>query len=571
MDLRSPELRELLRRWEALLAFIESVSSELDLQPLLTRILANACDLVSADSGAIGLVDERRNVIRIEAVHRMPEGELGSEVPAGEGLAGHVLLTGQPLVLDRYGDVPRPVRTEMTESAEIGMPISWRGRMIGFFGIGRKPHDAAGRARPFSYTETQFLGLFARHAAIAIVNARRYAWERERAERLRLIARMGRLATADLELDEMLAKAADAIHELLLYPNIAIPLIDPEDPEILVLRTVGGHYREIISCEYRLSIHGGIMGAAVRARATQLVNDVASDPRYIPTPGSIDITSELAVPILQGGRVLGVINIESGEPFTDEDAAGLEIVADQLAVAIENARLYKRARRLAVIEERHRLARELHDSVTQQLFGIELIGRSLTKARRQHPDEAERRISRLLELSDSAVREMRQLLVELRPGSEAPVDHAPTPPSTLPPSLERLRHEGLPEALAYHIAIWDSGEPRIDLDARGYSPQPPEVEEALYRIAQEALSNAIRHSRSHRVRLRLDTADGSVRLLIQDDGRGFEPDRSPSGGLGLSTMRERAERLGGAVRLVSSPGRGTIVDVAIPNARGGGL
>src|SRR5262249_34495928 len=143
--------------------------------------------------------------------------------------------------------------------------------------------------------------------------------------RLALIARIGRIITSGLELNELLQTAADAIHDLLGYPNIAIPLLDPGDPQTLCIRTVGGHYRELVHTQYRLSISCGIMGAAVRERRVQLVNDVQADPRYVPTPGCVGIRAELAVPILLGEQVLGVLNAESSEPFNDEDAMSLQI------------------------------------------------------------------------------------------------------------------------------------------------------------------------------------------------------------------------------------------------------
>ncbi|HEX2186253.1 MAG TPA: GAF domain-containing protein, partial [Chloroflexota bacterium] len=334
----SPEVADLLRQQEVLRRFIESISGELKLRPLLTRIVRHACELIGADHGSIGLVDDERQVVRTEATYRMPPSELGSEMAPGVGLAGQVYLTKQPLVLDRYGEVEHPTQPGLLDHAVIGLPIFWHGHMIGFCGIG------ADAPRRFSAQDVKTLSVFARHAAVAIENARRYEREQRRIERLALIARIGRIVTADLMLDDLLQRAADAIHDLLGYPNIGIALIFPEDPHTLVIRTLGGHYRNILRGEYRQSVAEGILGAAVRERRVLLINDVEADPRYIRTPGSSGIVAELAVPILLADRVLGVLNVESPGPFTDEDAASLEIIADQLAVAIENARLFSRVK-----------------------------------------------------------------------------------------------------------------------------------------------------------------------------------------------------------------------------------
>lgn len=548
------------RELESLGAVIKSMGRETELRPLLTHVLVHACELIGADDGAIGLVDEARNVVRTEATYRMPPGELGAEVLPGVGLAGEVLRTGAPVRLTRYGDLPLLAQPDLREHAVIGTPVTWDGHVIGFLGLGRSPRPRAdgarGRARAFSIRDVNALEVFADHAAIAIENARRYARERQRTERLALIARVGRLVTADLRLDELLQRAADAIHELLGYENVAIPLIAPEDPGTMVLANFGGAYKHLIGGEHRIPITAGLMGAAARTREVVLVNDVAADPRYLPTPGREARGAELAVPILLGARVLGVLNVERMEAFGDEDAAGLRIVADQLAIAIDNARLHHSAQRAAALEERHRLARELHDSVTQLLFSATLIAQSVAPAYARDPGEGDRRAGKLLDLNRAALGEMRALLTELRPMAAA--DGPRIAPGGLPAALRRHAAQVAPSGL--HIFVEDAG----------YARQSPAHEEALYRIAREALHNVVKHARASRVELRLSVRDGVARLLVRDDGVGIAvaadslPLAGRSGGLGLVTMRERAMAIGGDLHIDSTPGRGTVVEVAFP-------
>jgi signal transduction histidine kinase len=560
-------LERFIDRQTTLLGFLESISSESDLQPLLTRILRYACELIGADHGTIGLVDEQANVVRTEAIYNMPADELGAVMPPGIGIAGTALLTRQPVVLDRYGDVSVPSRHDSLENPVIGMPIVWLGRMVGFFGIGIDIEQAAceGRtSRRFTTKDLDSLAMFARYAAIAIQNARRYEREQQRAERIALIARIGHIVAAHLDLQDLLQRTADAIHELLGYPNVAIPLLDPADPSTLVLKTVGGFYKDIVKGEYRIPIAEGIMGAAARTRQIVLVNDVSQDPRYLPTPGATGITAELAVPILLGDNMLAVLNVEAGSPFSGEDAASLQIVADQLAVAMENARLYGRAQQLAALEERQRLARDLHDSVTQHIFGMNLIAQSLAPAWRRDPAEGDRRIARMLELSRTALAEMRALLAELRPAGTTANETEPRVTSAL------VRDCGLADALRQHAAALEG--PYIIVDASLYRAQPAEVEQELFRICQEALNNVIKHARAKRVVVQLITSDADVSLVIQDDGIGFKPEdvendrnRQPAGGgLGLLTMRERAHALGGRLQTRSTPDLGTRVEVHIP-------
>ena len=348
-------LDEATRRAESLRRVIESISGELALEPLLTRIIQRAVELIGADDGAIGLVIEKPEgpVVRTIATYNLPTIDSSNEIGLGFGLSGLVLQAQCPIRLDRYGDLTHPALPDRDDYAVIGMPIWWADQMIGFFGIGAAP------PRRFDDQDVETLELFARHAAIAIENAQRYERERRRTEQLTLIARIRHTLTADLPLDELLQSAADAIHELLGYPNIGIPLIDPADPATMVIGIFGGQFRSTVGGEHRQPISEGIMGAAVQTRHVQLVNDVAADPRYILPPGAADICAELAVPLLSGDQVLGVLNVESGERFSEDDAASLEIVADQLAAAIINARLFEverqRTRRIATINQIGRL------------------------------------------------------------------------------------------------------------------------------------------------------------------------------------------------------------------------
>ncbi|MCB1032324.1 MAG: GAF domain-containing protein [Acidobacteria bacterium] len=556
-------LEGLLSQQEALRQVIEEISSELELQPLLTSIVRRACELLLAGDGTIGLYDPERNVIRTEAVYRMPPEELGSEMGPGVGLAGMVLLERRPVVLDRYGDVPQALLPELSENAVLGVPIVWGQKLIGFFGIGASP------PRRFGRRDVEILSLFARHAAIAIENAQRYRREKERAERLGLLARVARILSAGVDLDELLENAADGIHRLLGYANVAIPLLDREQPDILVLRAVGGSYRKILAGEYRQSVSQGLMGAAVRERRTVRVNDVEQDPRYVRTPGSQGIRAELAVPILLAGEVLGVLNVESPTRLTLEDASSLEIIADHLAVAIQNARLFERARRGAVLEERQRLARDLHDSVTQMLFSATLIAQAVPQAYRRDPEEGERRLARLLELNRAALGEMRALLRELRPPEEGMQLVSGEFPL---PTVFKVRRDGLVPVLEEVLRESERDGLEVRKAWGGYRRQSPDLEETLFRVIQEGLHNVSKHAQAAAVEVGLNCRGGWVHLKLSDDGAGFDAReamrRPPSdSGMGVVSMRERIRALGGNFRLESAPGLGTRIEIELREAK----
>jgi signal transduction histidine kinase len=279
------------------------------------------------------------------------------------------------------------------------------------------------------------------------------------------------------------------------------------------------------------------------------------------------MVAELAVPILVGTRVLGVLNVESRNTFSEEDAEGLRVVAAQLAVAIENARLYVAAQRAAVLDERQRLARELHDSVAQQLFSATLVAQAVGPAFARDHAEGERRAAMLLGLTRTALGEMRELLTELRPLRP---DASTTTPA-YESALAHLTRDGLVRSLRAHVASPALTGLAVSVADDGYVTQSPAREEALFRIAQEALHNVVKHARATRAEVRLESRGGVVRLLVRDDGVGMPADRprrrasdAVESGLGLMTMRERVAELGGALRIDNAPGGGMIVEAAIP-------
>jgi signal transduction histidine kinase len=223
-----------------------------------------------------------------------------------------------------------------------------------------------------------------------------------------------------------------------------------------------------------------------------------------------------------------------------------------------------------VLRERQRLARDLHDSVTQLIFSMTLVAQSVAPAWRRDEDEGQRRIHRLLELSQSALAEMRALLNELRTSDPPPP--LPTASGVTLPGITRLQRDGLVAALTKHVESLKLERPQIALDARQYEPQPLETEVALFRITQEALNNTIKHAAAAQVKIHLALTGTGVYLQIEDDGVGFEPqegnNRSSRRGLGLHTMRERAQNLGGNLEIHTTPGQGTTVKGRFPLAEG---
>jgi signal transduction histidine kinase len=350
---------------------------------------------------------------------------------------------------------------------------------------------------------------------------------------------------------------------VLKFPNVDIPLVDPDDPEVLVVRVRGGHYKRKIQKVDRLPVGSGIMGAAVRERATQLVNDVRADPRYLCPPGVAPALAELALPICSGDRVLGVLNVEGNHRFDDLDRRSLEVVADCLAVAIENARLSGQASESAVLAERQRLARELHDNVTQILSSMSLLSQTLTATWQRNPEEGEKRVARLQQLAQTAFAELRMLMRQLVP-PESAQHPAISVQGRAFAGLENLRKQALPGALTKLLAVMVPDSMGVKTSFAGYVPQRLDNEEALYRVCQEAVSNTMRHAGARRLRVEAAVTETQAVLRVADDGRGLGTEFRP--GVGLGSMRTRIETLHGHFRVAPNNPHGTIIEARLPRA-----
>jgi signal transduction histidine kinase len=297
----------------------------------------------------------------------------------------------------------------------------------------------------------------------------------------------------------------------------------------------------------------GLLGAMLESPAPQRTPDIRRHPRFRgwwpsahPQMGSF-----LGVPIVARGTVIAAFYLtdkEGAREFGEADQRLIETLAAHAAVAIENARLLERSRELSIVEERNRLARELHDSVSQKLFGLVLSAEAAATLLGREDGAAGEQVARLGELAHEALVELRELIFELRP-----------------PSLEA---EGLAATLRKHVDMLRRVHGReIELRIAGAGHCPPESEPDVLRVAQEALTNALRHAEAERIELRLEfRPHGRLVMTVADDGVGFDPGAPGvrSRRLGLTSMEERARALGGALSVVSRPGEGTTVTLEVP-------
>ncbi|MBC8104098.1 MAG: GAF domain-containing sensor histidine kinase [Cytophagales bacterium] len=570
---------------KSLRAVIESISGEMELRPLLARIVRHACELIGADNGTIGLVDSERDLVRTEAVYRMPPDEIGAEMPRGIGLAGQVLVAGHPLVFRRYGRVSFPTQLGLLENAVVGLPIHWRGQVIGVFGIGSEPKNGS-PPTPFTRRDIETLTLFARHAAIAIENARLLDTTQQTLRDTRLLYETSARLSAALTDEEIIAAYLDQVAVGGRYA-CTVALYERDHPHSI---PSGVSVRGAWNPQTGLQLHResypytqDALDSPLDKGETVTIRDVHSDPRTSDTLRAIQRASgrpALAmIPLLVYGERIGLVILSSPrrQDWHEDELRRFQTTAAHLTTALDRRRqqllVQERGKQVAVLEERQRFARELHDSVTQLLFSTTLVAHSIAPAwQRGDHAEAERRLARVLGLTDTALAEMRALLGDLRSEESVSSPRAEVTSAALS-GTERLRRQGLGAALQASIgdlAAPDREGPIVTLEADRYPEGilPLEKEEALLRIASEAVANALRHAHARRIQVRLTSEGPLVHLIVEDDGVGFvaakrASDAADGSGMGLRTMRMRAAEAGAEFEIESVPGTGVRVSVIL--------
>jgi signal transduction histidine kinase len=255
----------------------------------------------------------------------------------------------------------------------------------------------------------------------------------------------------------------------------------------------------------------------------------------------------LAVPLIVADEVYGSLafHFDAPQSFSPETIDLAMSLGEQAALAIDNAALRLQAEKAAVISERDRLARELHDAVTQTLFSASLIADVLPRIWERDPATGREKLAELRELTRGALAEMRTLLLELRPAT------------LTESSLEELLRQ-----LA--AAITGRSRLRLAIEIEGRQPLPPDIQIALYRIAQESLNNVSKHAGATNVKVQLRFQPDRVELKVSDDGRGFDPTSINKHSLGLGIMRERAASIQADFHIETAVGEGTTVCIRVP-------
>jgi signal transduction histidine kinase len=350
---------------------------------------------------------------------------------------------------------------------------------------------------------------------------------------------------AEQSVDEVLQRLVDSARELAGARYAALGLPDGKGGFRRFLTS--GMSEKLIASLGPLPRQHGVLGAMLTTRSPYRTDDIHDHPRFRGwwPAGHPDMRSFLGVPIVAPEGVIGAFYLTekiAGPDFTDEDEELIELLAAHAAIAITNARLYEQTKELSIVAERNRLALDLHDAVSQKLFGLVLSAEAAGTLLEREPAAARDQVAKLRALAQEALDELRTLVFELRP-----------------PDLER---DGLGGALRKHVDLLQRVQPReIELVVDGVPPADPERDGEILRIAQEALQNALKHSRADHVTVRLAAADARIRLEVEDDGVGFDPESTAarSRRLGLTSMEERAERIGAELEILSARDAGTTV------------
>src|SRR5690349_1526003 len=290
----------------------------------------------------------------------------------------------------------------------------------------------------------------------------------------------------------------------------------------------------------------GLLGTMLRDPNPVRLADIRAHPDFGWWPAAHPVLTDfVGMPIVDGDRILGELflaNKVTPGGFTAEDEELLRLLAAHAAIALVNARLYERSRELSIVEERNRIARELHDAVTQKLFSLRLTADAASTLVATDPAGAADQLDVVRRLAAEATAELRSIVIGLRPAD--------------------LAGDGLGVALRKQVELLDHvHSASVRFAGEAFPHLSPAREAAAYRIAQEALHNALRHGDPSTVVVNVSAHNGTVRIEITDDGLGFD---AKTDGLGLASMRDRARAVGGRLDVRSRPGGGTTVRLEVP-------
>ncbi|MCI0521434.1 MAG: GAF domain-containing sensor histidine kinase [Chloroflexi bacterium] len=526
---------------------------DLSLDAVLERIVRLAREQVDAAYAALGVVDDDGKLIRFIPVGMTAqEARQAGNPPEGKGLFHALNSERRTIRIANIQDDPRSAgfptgHRRMTSF--LGVPILLGERLLGQIYLTDKETYPE-----FTEADQRVIETLAAYAATAINNARLYeellARDQALARRNEDLALLNDIAASLaslLDLDEVLDKTLGRVLAHLGAEAGEIFLREENEKE-LRLAVHRGEFAEAFLTRDRFKLGEGFIGIVAHTGKPVATDNLPNDMRYLrPAVVAAGFRSMACVPLAAHGAVIGTMSIASRRErvFDEREITLLTAIGAWAGITIENARLHRQARRLAVLEERERIGMDLHDGVIQSIYGVGLALEYARVALEDDPRQSQQKIEQAIEGLNKTIRDIRAYILDLRPRQFVGVD--------LMEGLRRLVEE-------YRLNTQTEAHLKITAPENGLASLPASHATALFHICQEALANAARHSRARRTEVHLWTTKDRVLLEIADTGQGFDLRKmSVTLGHGLSNMHVRARKVGGDVEVTSAPGEGTTV------------
>ncbi len=538
-------------------ASIELVG-DLSLDTLLERIVTLACQQAEAAYGLLALVDEEGRINRF-VQHGMTEEEVAriSRPPQGKGLLGALARQKQPIRLADIASDPRRVgfpEGHPPMRSFLGVPIVLGETLLGLLYLTEKRGWSS-----FTETDQRVIEVLASYAAHAISNARLYqaVLERDRElvqrnEDLSLTNDIAVTLSSSLELEQILDKSLQRVMEYLNVEAGEIWLCE-EGSAYLRMALHKGEAAAAFWSRDAFRLGEGFIGLVALQKEILISTDLAHDMRYLRTSVvEAGFRSMIGIPLMaQQGRVVGVLGLVSRKhrTFEQREINQLRLIGMWAGISIENAWLHRRARQVAVLEERERIGMDLHDGIIQSIYAVGLVLDYARLSLRENPVDALAKIDQAINGLNRAIRDIRAYILDLRPRQFRDSE-------TLSQGIQRLVDE---------FRANSTTELAFSLPEEDFETLPPASATALFHICQEALANIAKHAQAAKASVTLWGTPERVLLEISDDGRGFDLGRmSTTLGHGLSNMHRRARKVGGDVEITSEPGSGTTILAWVP-------
>lgn len=537
-------MTEVRDRKDVLLEAGLTLASELSLPIVLQRIVDLAAQVTDARYGALGVIGEGDTLVEfvttgIGAKQRRAIGDL----PTGRGVLGLLIHEPKPVRIKNIADHPLSVGFPANHppmGSFLGAPVQAMGRVFGNIYLAEKRS-----AKEFTEEDEAALVILATQAGAAIANASLYAEVRSRERWLDALRDITNQVLAGAGESSLLDSIAEHAQELAAADAASVVTATGLEGQLVVAAAAGAASSEISG--QAVPAEGSISGAVMRSGEVLMFEDVSRDPHaYQPVVKAGHYGPAFFVPLRVPGGVAGtlmVANVKGGRQFSQRDRLLVESLAASASVAIEYDRAQSELRKMGVMEERERIARELHDGIIQSLFavGMSLQGTAL----RSGNSETSNHIEHAVEELDGVIRDLRNYIFGLRPGILADRE--------LARALQELSDDMQARSRAkVDVGIDDALAARLTNRATD-----------IVQLTREALSNVARHAEATHALVRLERQGTNAVLAVEDNGVGFTP-TNDSVGNGLRNMRERAFRLGGNLEVTSKPGEGTALRIEFP-------